>query len=76
MIKGYRKTEGLDYFYTYSPVTRINSIRMVLAIAALRNPEIHQKDIKTVFLNGELDEEIYIKKLKDFFAPEERKESL
>ena len=34
VIKGYRQIEGLDYFGTYSPVTRINSIRMVLAIAA------------------------------------------
>ena len=33
MIKGYRKTKGLDYFDTYSPMTRINSIKMVLAIA-------------------------------------------
>ena len=39
MIKGYRQTEGLDYFDTYSPVTRINSIRMVLAIAALKDLE-------------------------------------
>ena len=73
MIKGYRKTKGLDYFYTYSLVTRMNSIRMVLAIVALRNYEIHQMDIKTVFLNGELDEEIYIKQPKDFFAPGEKK---
>ena len=37
VIKGYKKTEGLDYFDTYSPVTKINFIRMVLAIVALRN---------------------------------------
>ena len=60
MIKGYKQTEGLDYFDIYSPVTRINSIRMVLAIAALRNLEVHQMDVKTVFLNRELDEEIYM----------------
>ena len=41
MIKGYKQTEGLDYFDTYSLVTRINLIRMVLAIAALRNLEVH-----------------------------------
>ena len=58
MIKGYRQTEGLYYFDTYSLVMRINSIRMVLAIVALRNLEVHQMDVKTEFLNGELDEEI------------------
>ena len=56
MIKGYTQTEGLDYFDTHSLVTRINSIRMVLTIFALRNLEIHQMDVKTTFLNGELDE--------------------
>ena len=44
VIKGYKKTKGLDYFDTYSPMTRINSIRMVLAIVALRNLEVHQMD--------------------------------
>ena len=60
VIKGYKKTEGLDYFDTYSPITRINSIRMVLAIVALRNLEVHQLDVKTTFLNGYLEEEIYM----------------
>ena len=42
VIKGYKQKEGLDYFDTYSPVTRITSIRMILAIAALRNFRVHQ----------------------------------
>ena len=72
MIKGYRKTKGLDYFDTYSPVMRINPIRMVIVI--LRNLEIHQMDVKITFLNGELDEEIYIEQPKGCFAPrQERK---
>ena len=54
VIKGYRQTEGLDYFDTYSPVTRINSIRMVLAITTLKDLEVHQRDVKTAFLNGDL----------------------
>ena len=68
VIKYYKKTKGLDYFDTYSPVTRINSIRMVLAISALRNLEVHQTDAKTTFLNGDLDEEIYIEKSEGFSA--------
>ncbi|KAH9727083.1 CCHC-type domain-containing protein [Citrus sinensis] len=65
--------EGLDYFDTYSPVTRINSIRMIIAIAALRNLKIHQMDVKTAFLNGDLDEEIYMEQLEGFIAPGQEK---
>ena len=56
VIKGYRQKEGLDYFDTYSPVTRINSIRMILAIATLQNLEVHQMNVKIAFLNRDLDE--------------------
>ncbi|GJR77408.1 retrotransposon protein, putative, ty1-copia subclass [Tanacetum coccineum] len=45
VIKEFRQREGLDYFDTYSPVTRITSTRMVLAIAALRNLEVHLMDV-------------------------------
>ncbi|CAM8951514.1 unnamed protein product [Rhodiola kirilowii] len=60
VIKGYRQKEGLDYFDTFSPVIRITSIRMIIAIVALRNLEIYQMDVKTAFLNGDLEEEIYM----------------
>ena len=66
VIKGYKQTEGLNYFDTYYPVTRINSIRMMLAIAALRNLEVHQMDVKTTFLNGDLDDEIYMEQSEGF----------
>ena len=69
VIKGYRQKEGLDYFDTYSPVTRITSIRMIIAIAALRDLEIHQMDVKTAFLNGDLNEEIYMEQPEGFSAP-------
>ena len=68
VIKGYRQTEGLDYFDTYSPVTRINFIRMVLAIATLKDLEVHQMDVKTAFLNGDLNEEIYMEQPEGFSA--------
>ena len=66
VVKDFRQKEWLDYFDTYSPVTRIMSIRMLIAIAVLYNLEIHQMDVKTVFLNGDLDEEIYIKQSEGF----------
>ncbi|GKE89956.1 zinc finger CCCH domain-containing protein 14 [Tanacetum coccineum] len=56
VIKEFRQRKGLDYFDTYSPVTRITSTRMVLAIAALRNLEVHLMDVKPAFLNGDLEE--------------------
>ena len=55
-------------------MTRINSIRMVLTIVALRNFELHQMDVKTTFLNGDLDEEIYMKQPEGFFATGDEKE--
>ena len=64
--KGYSQNEGLDYFDTYSPVSRITSIRMVIAIASLNYMEIHHMNVKTTFLNGELDEEIYMKQPEGF----------
>ena len=69
VVKGFKQTEGIDYFDTYSPVTRITSIRMIIAIAALYDLEIHQMDVKTAFLNGELDEEIYMEQPEGFVVP-------
>ena len=60
VVKGYRQKEGLDYFDTYSPVTRITSIRMLIAQAVVHDLKIHQMDVKKTFLNGELEEEIYM----------------
>ncbi|GJR08298.1 calcineurin B-like protein 4 [Tanacetum coccineum] len=69
VIKGFRQHEGLDYFDTYSFVTRITSIRMILAISALRNLEVHQIEVKKAFLKGDLEEEIYMKQPEGFMAP-------
>nr|GEW30244.1 TMV resistance protein N [Tanacetum cinerariifolium] len=69
VIKGFRQREGPDYFDTYSLVMRITSIRMIVAIAALRNLEVHQMDVKTAFLNGDLKEEIYMNQPEGFISP-------
>nr|GEW61763.1 peroxidase 72 [Tanacetum cinerariifolium] len=69
VIKGFRQREGLDYFDTYSPITRITSIRKILAIVALRNLELHQMDVKTTFLNRDSEEEIYMNQPEGFIAP-------
>ena len=49
-------------------MTRINSIRMVLAITTLKDLEVHQMDVKTAFLNGDLNEEIYMEQPEGFSA--------
>ena len=60
VVKGYKQKEGVDYFDPYSLVTKITPIQMLIAITALHNIKIHQMDVKTTFLNGELNEEIYM----------------
>lgn len=74
-IKDYKQTKGLDYFDIYYLVTRINSIKIVLAIDALRNLKVHHMNVKTIFLNRGLDEEIYIGKPERFYS-RTRKESM
>ena len=68
VVKGYKQREGLDYFDTYSPITRITSIRMLIAITAVYKLEIHQMDVKTAFLNGDLEEEIYLEQPEGFIV--------
>ncbi|KAF3647109.1 hypothetical protein FXO38_18819 [Capsicum annuum] len=66
VIKGFKQKEGLDYFDTYSPVTRITSIRMLISLAAVYDLQIHQVDTKTPFLNRDLEEEIYMEQPEGF----------
>nr|GEV25247.1 zinc finger, CCHC-type [Tanacetum cinerariifolium] len=66
VIQGFRQKEGIDYFDTYAPIARITTIRLLLALAAIHNLVIHQMDVKTTFLNGDLDEEVYIKQPEGF----------
>ena len=60
VAKGYTQKEGVDYEETFSPVAMLKSIRILLSMAASLDYEIWQMDVKTGFLNSNLDEEIYM----------------
>ena len=58
--KSYTQKEREDFFDTYSPVARLTTIRVLLFMAVSFGLLVHQMDVKTAFLNGELEEEIYM----------------
>jgi hypothetical protein len=73
VAKGFTQKEGENYFDTYSPVARMTTIRVLVALAACNDLLIHQMDVKIAFLNGELDKEIYMKQPDGFVAPGQEK---
>lgn len=60
VAKGYTQIKGVDHEKVFAPVIKLTTIRFLLALAAHRNYEIEQVDIKTAFLNSELNEDIYL----------------
>ena len=60
VAKGYSQREGIDYKETFSPVSTKDAFRVVMALVAHLNLELHQMDVKTNFLNGELKEDVYM----------------
>jgi hypothetical protein len=60
------QVEGINFEETFSPVARLEAIRMFLAFACFRNFKIYQMDVKSTFLNGTLEEEVYVEKPKGF----------
>jgi hypothetical protein len=74
VARGYSQEYLLDYNETFAPVVRFNSIRTLIAWAANASMKIHQMDVKTAFLNGELKEEIYMQQPDGFV--EREKENL
>jgi hypothetical protein len=66
VAKGFRQVQGVDYDETFSPVVMLKSIQIILAIAMYFDYEIWQMDVKTAFLNGNLDEDVYMIQPKGF----------
>jgi transposase InsO family protein len=69
VAKGFLQKYGVDFEETFAPVAKFASIRIILSIAAQYNLVLHQMDVKTAFLNGLLDEEIYMKQPEGFVDP-------
>ncbi|GKF07382.1 zinc finger, CCHC-type containing protein, partial [Tanacetum coccineum] len=68
-VQGFRQKSGINYFDTYAPVARISTIRLLVAISSVHNLIIHQMDVKKDFLNGELEEEVYMHQTQGFIMP-------
>ena len=67
----YTKVEGVDFNETFAPVARLESIRILLAITSHLNFKLYQMDVKSAFLNGMLQEEVYVEQPKDPHRPDD-----
>ena len=70
VAKGYNQEEGIDYEETYAPVARLEAIRMLLAYASIMNFKLYQMDVKSAFLNGLIQEEVYVEQPPGFEIPD------
>ncbi|GJV99712.1 retrovirus-related pol polyprotein from transposon TNT 1-94 [Tanacetum coccineum] len=69
VAKGYHQEEGIDFEESFTPVVRIEAIRIFIANAATKNMIIYQMDVKTAFLNGDLQEEVFVSQPEGFEDP-------
>ena len=68
VTKGFTQKEGIDYTETFSPVSKKDSLRIILVLVAHFDMELHQMDVKTAFLKGELQEKVYMKQPEGFLS--------
>jgi hypothetical protein len=61
VAQGYSQKEGIDYEETFAPVARLEETRILLAFAVAKGFKLHQMDVKSAFLNGVIEEEVYVK---------------
>jgi hypothetical protein len=69
VAQGFSQVEGLDFGKTFAPVTHLQAIRILLAFAASKGFKLYQIDVKSVFLNGVIQEEVYVRQLLGFENP-------
>ncbi|KAH9307124.1 hypothetical protein KI387_043796 [Taxus chinensis] len=66
VAKGYSQVEGVDYSENFAPVTKMDYVRLILSLAASLRWSVHQMDVKSAFLHGDLHEEIYMEQPQGF----------
>lgn len=66
VAKGYVQRHGVDYDEVFSPVARIETIRLIIALAGTHGWKIHHLDVKTAFLHGELNEDVFVTQPEGF----------
>ena len=69
VAQGYTQVEGINFDETFAPIARLESTRIILAIAGHLNFKLYQLDVKNAFLNGMLQEEVYVEQPKGFVDP-------
>ncbi|GJW13291.1 putative ribonuclease H-like domain-containing protein [Tanacetum coccineum] len=69
VAQGYTQEEGIDYDEIFAPVARIEAIRLFLAYASFKDFMVYQMDVKSAFLYGKIEEEVYVYQLPGFEDP-------
>lgn len=72
VARGFEQVPGVDFYDTFAPVVRWSTIRTILALAASKKWDVQQLDVKTAFLNGVLNEEVYMQIPPGFETQENR----
>ena len=66
VTKGYSQRAGIDYDEVFAPVPLLETVRLIISLAAQNSWRIHQMDVKSTFLNGDLEDEVYIEQPKSY----------
>jgi len=66
VAKGYNQEEVIDFVETYAPIARLEAVRLLLAYACMNGFKLHQMDVKSEFLNGYINEEVYVSQPSGF----------
>ena len=72
VAKGFTQKENIDYKETFSPISTKDSFRIIMALVAHYNLELHQMDMKITFLNGDIEETIYMMQPENFESKESK----